>query len=168
MTQLQHALPGGIHAELAPAADLVKPDRRERAEQGKAGGQRKQHRQRIGAGRPGGQDHADQRVHDDDEDQMRRLLHEVVKAGTQAIVEVADFDAAHVRIGRCAMSASIYVKFRHDCSPFRTVMDPGDRTRSEARSPGPTTLIRDHTTNATACRGWLPEARSLGLSIRTS
>ena len=90
--------PVGVEPLFAAAAELVKPDRGERTDQGKTGGQGiEQGEHVIAKGHPG-QHETDDRIEQAEEDDVARHRGEVIKAPRQRIPDVGKPDLANRQI----------------------------------------------------------------------
>ena len=79
---------------LAPAGQLVKAERRDRAEQAHARRQRKEERHEIAAERDGRRDQADDRVEQAREKNVAALGEEIAIAEPERLIEIAGRDRA--------------------------------------------------------------------------
>ena len=91
---------GGLFAALAAAAEFIETERRERAEQGKAGGQRKQQRQHRIAEHRARQHQAEHRIDHAEDDGVARHRLEILPAEPQRLVQVGQADGSDDRCSR--------------------------------------------------------------------
>src|SRR5262245_16257262 len=94
MENAERMLPGGIKTLLAPPAQFVKTNRREGTNQGEAGHEREEKRQKRVSGDESGEEDADNRIDEAEKHDMTRLLPEIVKTPGQGIFEVRHCDFA--------------------------------------------------------------------------
>ncbi len=91
--------PADLAAPFAPPAHLVEPDRRDRPDQGEAGGEREEQWQQLVAEHEAGENQADQRIDDAEKRDVAAEGSEIVDAAGQCVAEIGDRNAADHR--RC-------------------------------------------------------------------
>src|SRR5690606_33237407 len=98
MADIESPPPARIQFFLAAPAHFIKRQGRNRPDQGEAGHQRKQKRQRICVRAPIGDEQPRQRIYETKKNVMRRLRPEVVESHTQGIEYIRHLDAFDVRV----------------------------------------------------------------------
>ena len=99
MQDIEGVLPRHGQTLLAAPAQFVKPERRKRADQRKAGGERKQQRQEVVAQGQPSQDHADDGIDQAQEHGVGRHRQEIGDAPFERVPEVGQTDLADCRPG---------------------------------------------------------------------
>ena len=114
MAHVERMFPRHVEPSLAPPADFIKADRREGTDQRETGHQRKQQRQGVVAGCPGGKENTDERVDDGNEHDVRRLRHEIVEPESQRVDQVGEADLANIGMDDPVVGACDDMKTGHD------------------------------------------------------
>jgi len=113
MNDVEGMAPGRVEAQLPSAAELVKTDRGEGADECEAGRQRKKHRQQVVRERHAKKQQADDRINCTQEDDVRWHCHEILTAFPEDFLEVGNLQRSDDRQVIGSLRRENDIKLRH-------------------------------------------------------
>ncbi|MNL38702.1 hypothetical protein D3C87_1609340 [compost metagenome] len=143
--QTEGVRPGRVHAEFAPPADFIEPDRGDRPDEGKARRKRIEQRQHVGTRAPRHEHGAGNGVDQAEKNIVRRLFAKIVEPEAQRVHHVGQADLSYSGMGDTRVRSRQNMECCHGSHSSTTTERSRTSDNGKTRAASTATCIVDYT-----------------------